>query len=302
MTVDCVVPAEASLGECPLWSPAEEVLYWVDIDGRAVHRYDPASGADEVRTTSSRPGSLALTATPGRLLMATEHRLGWFTWDDASFSPWLDLEPPGTGNRLNDGRCDRTGRFWVGSMWEAPADNKFTGMLHRIDASGATTVREEIGVTNGLAFSPSGETMYFADTLYDTIWAYDYDQTTGRPHNERVFSDFGDLPGRPDGAAVDADGCYWTACVHGGAVARLTPTGVVDRIIPVPASRPTMPAFGGPDLTTLYVTTIGGGGSRPGLDLDPADGGLLAIDPGVSGLPEAVFDAGGGVERSNARR
>ena len=290
MTVDWVVPARALLGECPVWSEAEGLLYWVDIDGRAVHRFDPSTGDDEAKTILSRPGSLALTATPGRLLLATEHQLGWFTWDDASFEPWLDLEPAGTGNRLNDGRCDRAGRFWVGSMWEAAADNRFTGMLHRIDVTGATvTVRRDIGVTNGLAFSPDGATMYFADTLHDTIWAYDYDQATGEPSNERVFSDFAGLPGRPDGACVDADGCYWIACVHGGAVARLTPQGDVDRIIEVPAARPTMPAFGGRDLDTLYVTSIGGGGSRPTGRLAPADGGLLAIDVGVQGIGEPIF-------------
>ncbi|HSF84158.1 MAG TPA: SMP-30/gluconolactonase/LRE family protein [Acidimicrobiia bacterium] len=290
MTIDCAVPAEALLGECPLWSPTEQVVYWIDIDGRRIHRFDPRTGVDDRRETAGRPGSLALTDTPGVLLLAMEHELGWFSWEEGSFSPWLQLEPPATGNRLNDGRCDRNERFWVGSMWEATVDNKFTGVLHSVAPSGtATTVRRDVGVSNGLAFSPEGTTMYFADTLYDTIWAYDYDPATGDATNERVFSDFAGLPGRPDGACVDVDGGYWIACVHGGAVARLTPHGDIDRIIEVPTARPTMPAFGGPGLDVLYVTSIGAGGSRPATDLHPWDGGLLALDVGVSGLAETPF-------------
>ena len=116
----CVLPAAAQLGECPVWSPDEGRLYWVDIDGRAIHRFDPASGLDERRPTSGRPGSLALTDTPGQLLVALEGRLGFFDWPSGAWRDWVALEPEGLGNRLNDGRCDPAGRFWVGSMF-APA-------------------------------------------------------------------------------------------------------------------------------------------------------------------------------------
>jgi L-arabinonolactonase len=289
----CVLPARAQLGECPVWSAPEARLYWVDIDGRAIHRYDPATGLDEQRPAPGRPASLALTATPGRLLVAVERRLASFDWASGTWLDWMALEPDGGGNRLNDGRCDPGGRFWVGSMFDPASAGRSIGLLHRVERDGtAVTVKSAIGVANGLAFAPDGRTMYFADTLRDTVWAYDYDVDTGEATNERVFLDFGPLPGRPDGACVDADGCYWIACVFGSAVLRVTPAGAIDRRIDVPVEKPTMPAFGGPDLSTLFITTIGGGGSHAIDRTQPVAGGIFAVDAGVKGLPEPRFDGG----------
>lgn len=300
-TAECVVPARALLGECPLWDTAAGRLYWIDIEGRAIHRFDPATGLDERRELPGRPGSIALTARDGRLLVAMETSLAFLDWDSGAVEDWLDLEPAGTGNRLNDGRCDAAGRFWVGSLFDPTSAGRTTGMLHRVGPGGdAMVMRSAIGVANGLAFSPDGATMYFADTHRDTVWAYDYDQATGEPANERVFLDFGrsDLPGRPDGACVDADGCYWIACVYGWAVVRVTPDGVVDRRIAVPAEKPTMPAFGGPSMTTLFVTSIGAGGSRPLADGQPEAGGLFAIETDVRGIPEPRFGGPIATDRS----
>lgn len=294
----CVLPAAAQLGECPLWSPAEACLYWIDIDGRAIHRFDPATGVDEQRTTPGRPGSLALTATAGQLLVAMEGRLAFFTWSEGVWLDWVQLESEDTGNRLNDGRCDPAGRFWVGSMFDPASVGNATGLLHRVEPDGtAVTVRSTISVANGLAFSPDGRTMYFADSYRDTVWAYDYDVDTGEATNERVFLDFASLPGHPDGACVDEAGCYWIACVRGGAVLRVTPAGAIDRRIRVPVEKPTMPAFGGPGLSTLFITTIGGGGSHAVDPSQPDAGGLFAVEPGVSGLPEPEF-AGNPIARS----
>ena len=286
----CVLPARAQLGECPLWSSIEARLYWVDIDGRAVHRFDPATGLDEQVSAPGRPGSLALTGGAGRLLVAIEGRLSLLDWSTGRWSDWITLEPEGQGNRLNDGQCDPAGRFWVGSMFDPTAERRTTGLLHRIEPDGSTAVvRTGIGVPNGLAFSPDGRTMYFADTHRDLVWAYDYDPDTGEPANERVFLDFADLPGRPDGACVDEDGGYWIACVYGSAVLRVMPDGSVDRHISVPVAKPTMPAFGGPDLATLFITTIGGGGSHAVDPSQPDAGGLFAVEPGVRGRPEPPF-------------
>lgn len=287
-----MVPAGALLGECPVWSDLEARLYWVDIDGRAIHRYDPSTNVDERRAVPGRPGSIALTHGVGRLLVALEDRLVWFDWARGTCEEWIRLEPEGTGNRLNDGRCDAAGRFWVGSMFDPASARRFTGLLHRVSPAGeVTTMRSAIGVANGLAFSPDGSTMYFADTPRETVWAYDYDLATGETTNERVFLDFKDLPGRPDGACVDADGCYWIACVYGWALLRVTPDGVVDRRIELPVEKPTMPAFGGQDRSILFVTSIGSGGSRPSAPGQPDAGGLFAIETGVRGLVEPSFGA-----------
>jgi len=288
-----VLPARARLGECPLWNPAEGCLYWVDIDGRMIHRFDPVSGVDETHLTAGRPTALALTTTRGRLLLAIERRLAFLDWATGDGRDWIALEPDGTGNRLNDGRCDRAGRFWIGSMHEDTSAGRSSGELHRVAGDGtAVTMRSGIGVSNGTAFSPDGRTMYFADTPLRTVWAYDYDLDTGEPTNERVFLDFSELPGKPDGACVDSDGCYWIACVYGWAIARITPEGRLDRLIRVPVEKPTMPAFGGGDMTTVFVTSIGGG-YQANDPTQPEAGSIFAFEAGVQGLPETPFMADG---------
>lgn len=288
--IEVAVDAGAMVGECPVWSQREGALYWVDIGSRELHRYDPVTGSDQQRILPGRPGSFALTAEPGRFLVALELGLGWYDWDTDRFEPWRELEDGGTGNRMNDGRCDPAGRFWVGSMYERPDENRFTGMLHRVEPDGTSVVQQrEVGVSNGLAFSPDGRTMYFADTLRDTVWAYDYDADSGERTNERRFFDYAAIPGGPDGGCVDAHGCYWSASVNGWAVVRITPEGTLDRRIELPLARPSMCAFGGPAFDTLYVTSIGAGGPAPGPRRERHAGALLAVDAGVTGLPEPVF-------------
>ncbi len=274
--IDVVVAEPAVLGECPVWSPAEGVLYWADIEGRALHRFDPSSGVDELGALPGRPGSFALTGAPGRLLVALELQLVWFDWGADEVDPWVDLEPAGSGNRSNDGRCDPAGRFVVGTMWPDTGDELARGGLYQVTGDGTVRALErDIGIPNGLAFDPARRRMYFADTATRIVRAWDYDADTGERSGERLYFDYGDLPGKPDGACVDADGCYWSASVRGAAVIRITPDGVLDRSIELPVEKPTMPAFGGSDLSTLYVTSIGGG--------------LVAVDPGVAGLPEPAF-------------
>lgn len=290
MAIECVLDSRAALGECPVWSGRDGCLFWIDIDGRVVHRYDPATGENETRELAGRPGSFALTADPDRLLVAVEHQLVDMTWSTGEAVCRADLEPEGEGKRLNDGRCDPAGRFWVGSMDDPPAAGRHAGMLHRFDPDGGTeVVQTGIGVSNGMAFSPDGAVMYWADTMRERVWAYDYDLDTGEQSNERVFLDFTDLPGRPDGACVDEAGCYWVACVYGWALLRATPEGEVDRIIELPVQKPTMPAFGGADLDTIFLTSIRTGGSYEMAPGQPQAGGLFALTPGVRGLPEPLF-------------
>ena len=290
--VRTVVDDGTLLGECPVWSAAENVLYWEDIDGKRVHRYDPATGQDEVRSTPGRPGSFVLTNSPGTLVVAMEHELVWLDWASGEVSPFVPVEAAGTGNRLNDGRCDHGGRFVVGSMYENPSDQKSNGVLHSIDQSGTVTdLRENIGVTNGIAFDPLYNRMYFADSFTRKVIVWDYHTATGARSNERVFADYGDLPGLPDGACVDSEGFYWSASVYGWALTRFNPDGEVDRRIEVPVQKPSMPAFGGPDLKTIYITTIGNAGdtaSESGRD-GFTPGALLAVDSDIAGISEPTF-------------
>lgn len=289
--VEVAVAEPAMLGECPLWSPEEDRLYWIDIDGRAVHRYDPSSGSDEVCPLPARPGSLARTDRPGRLLVATEHELVWLDFASGTVTRWLTVEQAGVGIRLNDGRTDPAGRFVVGSMFENTRAGKTVGSLHRIDASGAHEVlRTGIGTANGLGFDDARGRMYFADTPTLEVLCWDYDAETGERTDERIFFDYTTIDGKADGACVDVDGCYWSASVYGWAVTRITPDGVVDRRIDVPVEKPTMPAFGGPNLDTLFVTSIGASG-EPGRD-GVAPGALLAIDlsgEAMQGLVDEPF-------------
>jgi len=293
--IEVAVGPGALLGECPLWSVIEDALYWIDIDGRRIHRLEPGSGRRAHRDLPGRPGSIALTEDAGRLLMAIEHELAFFEWEPGRVEPWLELEPAGTGNRTNDGRVGPGGRFWVGSMFERPAERRATGMLHRVDPDGTvTTHRREVGVSNALAFAPDGRTMYWADTHTLTVWTHDYDPSTGVPGAARRFADFTNLPGAPDGACVDDAGGVWIAGFGGGAIIRFAPDGAVDRILDLPVGSPTMPAFGGSQLDTLYVTTIGPAASASSRSTGPMDGALLAIDVGARGLGEPRFTRANG--------
>ncbi|MEM8708648.1 MAG: SMP-30/gluconolactonase/LRE family protein [Actinomycetota bacterium] len=283
----------ALLGECPLWDPLDEVLYWIDIEGRVLHRHDPATGRDATRGMPGRPGALARGSRPGELFIAMEHEIVRFDWDEPGrFDRVHELEPPGTGNRLNDGRTDPAGRFVVGSMWAEPAAGAVTGSLYRVGGDGVATLRTDIGCPNGLAFDTANGRVYWADTPTEQVVVADYDPATGAWENERPFLDYTELPGKPDGACVDAEGGYWSASVYGWAVIRVAPEGVVDHRIELPVEKPSMPAFGGRDLTTLYVTTIGAGGSvpsAPGRD-GFVPGSLLAIDGiGVTGVVDPPF-------------
>jgi len=293
ITITALDAPIAALGESPVWCPEEVILYWVDIDGKTIHRHDPATGTHGTRSINGRPGSIALTSTPGRLLIASEHRLLELDWDTGAVTPFVDLEAASTGNRLNDGCCDSSGRFVVGSMCADTNAGRTTGTLHRIHHSGEVeTLRTHIGVTNGLAFDVTRNRMYFADTPTERVLVFDYEPSTGALSNQRLFFDYHKYPGKPDGACVDADGCYWSASVYGWALLRITPDGDVDCRIELPIQKPSMPCFGGANLDTLFVTTIGAGGTIPsetGRDgFEP--GATLAIEGlGVKGIVEPRF-------------
>jgi sugar lactone lactonase YvrE len=189
--------------------------------------------------------------------------------------------------RFNDGRCDRQGRFRAGTMLMDMGAARSVGRVYALEDDGTLrTLLEGLIVPNGMAFSPDGRTMYLSDShpQVQRIWSYHYDTDTGTPSNPRLFADMKSLPGRPDGAAVDQDGCYWICANDAGLVHRFTPAGALDRSLELPVKKPAMCAFGGPQLDTLYVTSI-----RPeGVDLSdqPLAGGVFALDPGTRGIAE----------------
>jgi L-arabinonolactonase len=291
MQIECVTRTPALLGESPVWSVAEQALYWVDIAGRRLHRFDPAAGQDRDWPLPEEIGCV-VPRRGGGLIVGLRHGIAFFDPIAGTLERLVDPEAGIPGNRFNDGTTDPAGRLWAGTMCmdlQAPDPQ---GTFYRFDPDrSCRPFFDRVFVSNGLAFSPDGRTMYLADTHVSvrTIWACDYDVDDGVPTNRRVFVDTRDLPGRPDGGSCDADGCYWTAAIDGGQIIRFTPQGAIDRVIDLPVRTPTKAAFGGARLDTLYVTSL----QRPGRsDLGRDAGALFAIHGvGVTGFEITPFPA-----------
>ncbi|MDH5246258.1 MAG: SMP-30/gluconolactonase/LRE family protein [Betaproteobacteria bacterium] len=283
----CVLDARASLGECAVWSAGEQVLYWVDINAPSLNRFDPATGHNTAMAMPESIGCFALRRGGGFVVAL---RSGfWLAQGDGTLTRKVAAAPYDPAHhRFNDGRCDPQGRFLAGSMNEAR--DAATAALYRLDPDFTLTrLLEGMTISNGLAFSPDGRTMYHTDTPTQTINGYEYDAVSGTPARPRVLARFAAEGDRPDGAAVDRDGCYWTALYGGGQVKRIAPDGRVLAEYPVPAMCPTMCAIGGPDLKTLYVTTARQRREAAELARLPLSGGLFAMAVDVPGLPETLF-------------
>lgn len=283
--------ARCQVGESPLWSAAEQSLYWVDIEGRAVHRVDDA-GRHQHWAVPERIGCIALHAQGG-LLAAMETGLFHLTWSGVGGLASERIQAvdfPLPNMRFNDGRTDRQGRFWVSSMVRDMAAASSAGALFRL-ANGRFEATSVTGLRtgNGLAFSPDGRVMYLSDShpTVQKVWAFDLTDE-GLPTRQRLFVDMTAMPGRPDGAAVDADGGYWICGNDAGLVHRFTPDGRLDRSLHVPAAKPAMCAFGGARLDRLYVTTIAP--AAPVAGYDPAlAGAVFVLNPQCTGLVDAAF-------------
>ena len=287
--VSCVLDVRAALGEGPTWNREERRLYWVNINGHTVNRFDPATGANEVCQLPEQVGSFVLREAGG-LVVALRSGFHFLDFDTAALTPIADPEADKPDNRFNDGRCGPDGRFWAGTMRDPQDPAQRTGALYCLDTDLSwRTMVSDIGVSNGLAFSPDGGTMYHADTQQQTIWAFDFRAEDGTLSNRRVFATTHDLPGRPDGGCVDAEGFYWSANVNGWQMVRFAPDGSVDRTVKLPVQKPTMPAFGGDNLEIMYITSIGSDGSTPLEPGQPQAGSIFACEPGVGGLPEPKF-------------
>lgn len=283
----CLWPAGALLGEGPLWSADEGVLYWVDIKQPRVFRYHLENCEREVFPMPEEIGCLGLV-DGGGLIAGLRSGFVFLDLERGGVQPIVDPERDLPGNRFNDGKCDAAGRFWAGTMDDGESEP--SGSLYRLGTD-LQVERMDQGyvITNGPAWSPDGETLYHVDTLERRIHAFDCDPATGALKNRRTFVEIPEELGYPDGLTVDAEGGVWCALWGGWRVTRFTPDGEVDRSLDLPASQVTSCTFGGADLGTLFVTTASIGLDTEQHTAQPEAGGLFALDPGVRGLPTPAF-------------
>ena len=278
------------LGESPLWHPAEQVLYWCDIPGHWLNRFDPASGAHRQWEFDTDVACCA-PLQDGGLLLALRSGLVRFDPATGDSTPLIDAPYDPLHERFNDGKADPQGRLWVGTIYE-PRDPP-RAALYRYADGHLARMAGDITVSNGLAWSPDARTMYWADTKAHCVYALDFDIGAGSVSNRRVFAQFPlkapDQPlssygGRPDGATVDAEGGYWVAMFEGARLLRIAPDGTVTRELPLPVRCPTMPCFGGRDLKTLYITTARENRPADERAREPLAGCVLQLRVDVAGL------------------
>lgn len=297
-----VVTQPSALGESPFWHPQEQMLYWVDIPGRQIHRCNVFMGMVESWPVHTEPGCIA-PAIGGGLVMAL--RDGIYrarSWGQIP-EKLVDASHDTATTRFNDGKCDPVGRFWAGTMYE-PRDKAAAQLFSMDGRDGRAPALElkagDATIANGLAWSPDAGTLYWTDTTAHVIRAWDWDAAGNRMHRGRVFKQFPPKPagwqpgqagygGRPDGAAVDVQGNYYVAMFEGGRVLKLSPAGEVLADWAVPALCPTMPCFGGDDLQTLYLTTARHGRPAAELEAMPQSGCVFALRVDVPGLPVNFF-------------
>lgn len=280
------------VGESPFWHAAQSAWYWVDISRKLICR----QGADAGYQQWQLPEMVACIAPDqdGGLIAGMHGGIFSVQLQDGGVAQLQRLAVPvglQADQRFNDGRCDRQGRFWSGVMCLDMSLARADGKLYRYDAAGLSApLVDGLIVQNGLAWSPDGKTMYLSDSHPSCrlIWAFDYDIDSGTPSNRRVFADLNQHRGRPDGAAMDVDGCYWICANDAGCLLRFTPAGKLDRTIELPAKKPSMCAFGGADMQTMIVTSISLG-APPG---DAGAGRVWSLRPGVEGMPDTAFAKG----------
>lgn len=274
------------LGESAVWCEREGALYWVDIRAPALRRWKSQSGQTMTWPMPDLIGAVALCERD-RVLVALRSSIAFFDLATGTFEAVAAPEAGHPDMRCNDGRCDRQGRFWVGTMQNLTRAPE--GKLYRLDRRHRCIEQTSgIRIPNSLAWSPDSRTMYFADSLLYTIFAYDFDADSGEAGERRVFAET-TPPAIPDGSAVDAEGFLWNAQFDGWRIARYAPSGKLDRVVELPVQRPTSCTFGGPNLDTLYITTATQQLTAEQIATQPLAGALLALDVGVRGLPEPRY-------------
>ena len=277
------------LGETPIWSAAEQALWWINCEEPPeLHRWHPASGEHRVWPMPRRIGGFVPKASGGLLVALAD---GLYDFDPTSGGLAFRVPSPFPAHvHLHECHCDRQGRFWIGgydTRFIATRDSADAGYC-RLDGDRLTIVVTGVHVSNGLAFSPDGRTMYAVTSPTRQVDAFDLDPGSGALSNRRPFVSLGDGEGYADGATVDSEGGYWMANVAAGALRRYRPDGTLDRTIALPFSNPTKPAFGGADLATLFVTSTQMA-MPPVTPPTAPNGPVYALDPGFHGVPETPF-------------
>ena len=273
------------LGEGPLWHEGEQVLYWVDISGKTVNRLDPKTGKHESFSVDSQVGVIA-RREKGGFITAGAKGFGFWAPGQEQITYLEDPEADKPGSRFNDGKVDRQGRFWAGTMTHQGA----VSALYRMDADlSIHKIERGLTISNGIGWNPDNRLMYFVDSLRYVIYQYDFDLGSGDVANRRVFVQLTEDYGVPDGLTVDSEGFVWCAIYGGSRVTRFNPQGEIMTEINLPVSQPTSCAFGGEDFTELYVTSAREGLSEAALSSEPLAGDLFVIKTNVQGRPEPKF-------------
>ncbi|MFN7517433.1 MAG: SMP-30/gluconolactonase/LRE family protein [Dolichospermum sp.] len=280
-----VLAARSRLGEGPVWDSTKGLLYWVDIYNHRVNQFDPTTGQNLFFDVGDVVGSIAI-AGQDRLIMAQRHGLAFLHLQTGEVTPIIQVEADMTENRFNDGKCDRQGRFWFGSM--CPGKNQ--GSLYRYDTDGSLHLMETgLTIANGLGWSPDEKMFYLTDSAQQKIYAYNFEAATGRISNRHILVDLAGESFYPDGLTVDSEGNIWSAMWDGWCVIRFNSQGEETLRIPLPVQRPTSCTFGGQDLQTLYITTASVGLSEEEIQKSFYSGDLFALQTDITGLPTDNF-------------
>jgi sugar lactone lactonase YvrE len=281
--LDTVCEVRNILGEGPIWEPRTGHLYWTDIEASRYHRLELKTGKHETFETGTKVGAIALREGEG-LLLATKEGFAFHRPEAGAELTFIGNPEPSDETRFNDGAVGPDGRYWAGSY------GRDENTLYRLDPDGSIHPKDSgFGVPNGIAWSLDGKTMYFTDSSAKTIYAYDYDLSTGDIDNRRPFVHKPDEEGVPDGMIVDAEGYLWSAWWGGWKLERYDPEGKLERTIKLPMKQPTSLAFGGEGLDELYVTSASTGLSEDELAAQPQAGRLVRFYPGVKGGEEHRF-------------
>lgn len=281
--VECVFPVGACLGEGPMWSAEEQAVWFVDIKGKRIHRFDTNSEQARSWDAPSAPGFI-LPARGGGFVTGLKTGLHRFDPRSGDFTLIKRVEPAHLNNRLNDGYVDSSGRLWFGSMHDPESEK--SGVLYRLERDGECVPCDSgYCVTNGPAMSPDGKTLYHVDTTDQVIYAFDV-EVSGSLVNKRVFARIEQPNVHPDGPVVDQEGCIWSGLFAGWGLVRFSPNGEVLEKVPLPCAHVTKAAFGGDDLRTLYITTGWAGLSDADRNAQPQAGGLFKVQVDTPGLPQ----------------